>query len=266
MNKVAKIKVGENLKESVLKSVNELGGFGKFINKGDVVLLKPNFNTADPSPASTDLGFLKVVTELVYDCGVKIVIIGDSSTMSLNTRKVMEKIGVFELEKMERPPRIYVFDERKWVKKTIPGAKFLKSVSVSEYLDKVDKLILLPNLKTHFLAQFTGALKLSIGFVKPFQRVGFHFRNLQEKTAELNKIINPDLIIMDARRCFIKKGPAEGELREPGLILASTDRVAIDINGVKIIQGFKGNSLKGVDPYQIPQIKRAIEIGIGGKF
>lgn len=262
MNKVVKIKVEENLKESVLKSVNELGGFGKFINKGDVVLLKPNFNTADPSPASTDLGFLKVVTELVYDCGAKIVIIGDSSTMSLNTRKVMEKIGVFELEKMERPPRIYVFDERKWVKKTIPEAKFLKNVSVSEYLDKVDKLILLPNLKTHFLAQFTGALKLSIGFVKPFQRVGFHFRNLQEKTAELNKIINPDLIIMDARKCFIKKGPAEGELREPGLILASTDRVAIDIAGVKIIQGFKGNSLKGVDPYQIPQIKKAIEIGI----
>ena len=262
MNKVVKIKVEENLKESVLRSVNELGGFGKFINKGDVVLLKPNFNTADPSPASTDLGFLKVVTELVYDCGAKIVIIGDSSTMSLNTRKVMEEIGVFELEKMERPPRIYVFDERKWVKKTIPGAKFLKNVSVSEYLDKVDKLILLPNLKTHFLAQFTGALKLSIGFVKPFQRVGFHFRNLQEKTAELNKIINPDLIIMDARKCFIKKGPAEGELREPGLILASTDRVSIDIAGVKIIQGFKGNSLKGVDPYQIPQIKKAIEIGI----
>jgi len=262
MEKVTKIKVGENLRESVLKSVSELGGFGKFINKGDVVLLKPNFNTADPSPASTDLGFLKVVTELVYDCGAKIVIIGDSSTMSLNTRKVMEEIGVFELEKMERPPRVYVFDERKWVKKTIPEAKFLKNVSVSEYLDKVDKLILLPNLKTHFLAQFTGALKLSIGFVKPFQRVGFHFRNLQEKTAELNKIINPDLIIMDARKCFIKKGPAEGEIREPGLILASTDRVAIDIEGVKIIQGFKGNSLKGVDPYQIPQIKKAIEIGI----
>ncbi len=266
MNKVSKIKVGENLKESVLNSVNELGGFEKFISRGDVVLLKPNFNTADPSPASTDLEFLKVVTELVYDCGAKIVIIGDSSTMSLNTRKVMEKIGVFELEKMERPPRIYVFDERKWIKKTIPGAKYLKSVSVSEYLDKVDKLILLPNLKTHFLAQFTGALKLSIGFVKPFQRVGFHFRNLQEKIAELNKIINPDLIIMDARKCFIKKGPAEGELREPKLILTSTDRVAIDIEGVKIIQEFKGNSLKDIDPYQIPQIKRAIEMGIGNKF
>ena len=264
MNKVSKVKVAENLKESIEEAVDSLGGFGKFINKGDVVLLKPNFNTSDPSPASTDLEFLKIVTELVYDCGAKIVIIGDSSTMSLNTRKVMEKIGVFELEKMERPPRIYVFDERKWIKKTIPEGKYLKNVSVSEYLDRVDKLILLPNLKTHFLAQFTGALKLSIGFVKPFQRVGFHFKNLQEKIAELNKIINPDLIIMDARKCFIKKGPAEGELREPGLVLASTDRVAIDIEGVKIIQGFKGNSLKGVDPYQIPQIKRAIEIGIKG--
>ena len=263
MTKVAKVKAKENLKKSILEAVTLLGGFERLINKGEVVLLKPNFNTSDPFPASTDLFFLRAVVELVYDCGAKIVMIGDSSTMSLNTRKVMEKIGVFELEKMERPPRIYVFDERRWIKKTVPGAKYLKSVSVSEYLDRADKLILLPNLKTHFRAQFTGSLKLSVGFMKPFGRVGLHLRHIQEKIAELNKIINPALIIMDARKCFIRKGPSEGEVREPKLILASTDRVAIDVEGIKIIQSFTGNSLKDIDPWQITQIKRAVELGIG---
>lgn len=262
MKEVIKVKAKENLKKSILAAVNPLGGFGSFINKGEVVLLKPNFNTADPPPASTDIGFLKAVTELVYNCDPKIVMIGDSSTMSLNTRGVMEKLNVFELEKMERPPRIYVFDERKWVRKTIEGAKYLKSVSVSEYLDKADKIILLPNLKTHFIAQFTGSLKLSVGFMKPSQRVSLHFRRVQEKIAELNKIIPSDLVIMDARKCFISKGPAEGELREPGLILASRDRVAVDVEGIKIIQSFEGNSLKGIDPLEIPQIKRAMEFGI----
>ena len=262
MNKVAKTRVENNLKESILKIVNEIGGFESFIKKGDVVLLKPNFNTADPSPASTDLDFLKVVTELVYSYGAKIVIIGDSSTMSLNSRKVMEKIGVFELEKMDTPPRIYVFDERKWIKKEIPNSKYLKNVSISEYLDKADKLILLPNLKTHFLAKFTGSLKLSVGFIKPFERVMLHLKNLEEKVAELNKIINPDLIIMDARKCFINKGPAEGEIRNPELVLASKNRVAIDIEGIKIIQGFKGNSLKEINPLELTQIKKAIEFGI----
>lgn len=266
MIKVAKIKAKKNLKASILEAVNLLGGFRRFINNGEVVLLKPNFNTADPFPASTDISFLKAVTELIYQCEAKIVIIGDSSTMSLNTRKVMKELGVFELEKMERPPRIYVFDEKRWVRKTISKAKYLKSVSVSEYLDKADKLILLPNLKTHSQAQFTGSLKLSVGFMKPFQRVSLHLRRIQEKIAELNKIINPALILMDARKCFIKNGPTKGEVREPKLILASRSRVAIDVEGIKIIQGYKGNSLENIDPWQMPQIKRAVEFGIDDKI
>lgn len=255
MNKVAKIKVEKNLKKSILEATDLIGGFKRFINPGDVVLLKPNFNTADPSPASSDPKFVKAVVELIYDYGAKIVMIGESSTMSLNTRKIMEKLKIFGLENMEQPPRIYVFEERKWVKKEIPEAKYLKSVLLTEFLDRTDKLILLPCLKTHSHAQFTGSLKLSIGFMKPIQRVRMHLRNLQEKIADLNKVINPDLIIMDARKCFINKGPANGEVREPGFILASTNRAAIDVEGIKIIQSFKGNSLKDIDPWELPQIK-----------
>jgi len=276
MEKVAKVKFegnpeveqahyGASLKETILKTINEIGGFGKFIKTGDVVLLKPNFNTADPFPASTDPEFLKAMIELVYDFGAKLVMIGESSTMSLNTRKVMEKLKIFDLEKMEKPPRIYVFEEWDWIKKEITDGKYLKSVSIPEILERADKLILLPCLKTHKYAEFTGSLKLAVGFVKPFQRVKLHLKNLQEKIAELNKIINPDLIVMDARKCFVNKGPAEGELKEPNLILASTDRVAIDVEGIKIIQSFKRNSLKGIDPWELPQIKRAIELGLGTK-
>lgn len=265
MHKLAKVKVEKGLKEAIFKAVGLIGGFEQFIKRGETVLLKPNFNTADPFPASSDPEFIKAVVELIYDCGAKIVMIGDSSTMRLNTRKVMEKLKIFNLENMERPPRIYVFGERKWIKKEIPGAKYLKKVSVSEFLDRADRLILLPCLKTHSFAQFTGSLKLAIGFMKPIQRVRLHLRNLQEKIAELNKLINPTLIIMDARKCFIKRGPEEGTVREPNLILASDDRVAIDVEGVKIIQEFPGNSLKGINPWELPQLKRATELGSGVK-
>lgn len=259
---VSRILVRKNLKKAILEAVDSIGGFKKFIKKGDVVLLKPNFNTADPFPASTDFKFLKCVVELVYEQDPKSIILGDSSTVSLNTRRIMEKLKIFDLEKMEKPPKVYVFDERSWVKKAIPNGKYLKNVWVSQYLDRVDKLILLPCLKTHNLAQFTGSLKLSVGFMKPFQRISLHGRHIQEKIAELNKIIQPDLIIMDARKCFINKGPNKGEAREPNLILASRDRVAIDIEGIKIIQSFKNNSLIGIDPLELPQIKKAKEFGI----
>lgn len=262
MNGLSKIKVEGNLKETIVKAVNEVGGLAKFINIGEVVLLKPNFNTADPFPASTDFEFLKTVVKLVYDYGAKMVIVGDSSTMNLNTRRVMEKLNIFDLEDMEKPPGIFVFEEDRWLKKKVSEGKYLKKVSIPKILNRVDKLILLPCLKTHSLAQFTGSLKLAVGFMKPSQRIRLHLRNLQEKIAELNKLINPNLIIMDARKCFINKGPSEGEVREPGLILASNSRVAIDIEGVKIIQSFEGNSLKGIEPAELLQIKRAKEIGI----
>jgi uncharacterized protein (DUF362 family) len=263
MEKVSKIKVKDDLRNSILEAVDRIGGFKKFINPGETILLKPNFNTADSFPASTDLEFLKTVVELIYEYDPKIIMIGDSSTMSINTRETMEKIGVFELERMEKPPRIYVFEERKWIKKKIPGAKYLKNVSVTNFLDRADKIILLPCLKTHFLAQYTGALKLSVGFMKPYQRVPLHARHLQDKIAELNKIVPADLVIMDARKCFINKGPAKGKIKEPNLILASDDRVAIDVEGIKIIQSYRGNSLKGINPLEVLQIKRALELGIG---
>ena len=262
-SKVAKVKFENNLKEAILKAVGEIGGFEKFIKVGDVVLLKPNFNTADPFPASTDFDFLKTIVEIIYDYGAKLVMIGESSTMSLNTRKIMEKLRIFDLEKIEKPARIYVFEEWKWIKKDVPNGDFLKNVSLTEILERADKLILLPCLKTHKYAKFTGSLKLAVGFMKPLERVRLHLANLQEKIAELNTLIHPTLVIMDARKCFINKGPSEGEVREPNLILASTDRVAIDVEGIKIIQSFKGNSLKDIDPLSLPQIKRALELNLG---
>ncbi len=260
--KVSKIKVEGGIKDGVKKAVGEIGGFGEFVKAGDVVLLKPNFNSADPYPASSDPEFLRTVTELVYDHGAKLAIVADSSMYTLNTRKVMEKLKIFDLQNAERPPRVYVFDEMKWVKKEIPGGKFLKSVPVPEILDNVDKLILLPCLKTHSKTRITGAVKLSVGFMRPFHRVGMHLKNLEEKIAEMNKVIRPDLAIMDARECFITGGPLKGETREPNLVLASKSRADIDIEGVKIIQSFEGNSLKGVDPLEITHIRMAKEFGM----
>ena len=98
--------------------------------------------------------------------------------------------------------------------------------------------------------------------MKPFQRVALHMKNLQEKVAEINKVIHPNLIIMDGRKCFIDNGPCSGPVREPNLILASTDRIAIDIEGIKIIQGFEGNSLAGIKPEELPQIRWAKEFRI----
>ena len=141
MPKVIRVKAGKNLKNSVQQAVAGLGGFKKFVKTGDVVLIKPNFNTADPFPASSDPEFIKAVVQLVFEAGAKSVIVGDSSTYYTNTRKIMKKAKLFDLQKMEPSPKIFVFEERKWVKKEIPNPKFIKRVFVPEVLDEADKLI-----------------------------------------------------------------------------------------------------------------------------
>jgi len=268
MQRVIIHRATEDIKSSIQQLLLELGGFDKFIRPGDTVLLKPSYNTADAPPASTALDFLQAHVELCFEAQAGRVIVGESSTLSLTdhalfTRKILCKTCVYDLEKSSVAPEICVFDDHQWVTKTIPGARYLKKVSVPDLLDQVDKIILLPCCKTHFIAQYTGALKLIVGFMKPSERIKMHMsQKVAEYVAEMNTIYKPDLVVMDARRCFISGGPAEGEVREPGLILASQSRLALDIEEIKIIQSYEGNSLVGLRPDELRQIRHAIDLGI----
>ena len=68
---------------------------------------------------------------------------------------------------------------------------------------------------------------------------------------------------MDARKIFVTQGPASGKVESPMKILAGTNRVSIDIMGVKIIQSYhEKNKLAGKDPTDVGTIKRALELGI----
>ena len=70
---------------------------------------------------------------------------------------------------------------------------------------------------------------------------------------------------MDARTCFVTGGPSSGTCSTPGVILASGDMVSTDVEGVKIIQCCNAKNKLDMDVWEIPQIKRAVEIGIGAK-
>lgn len=263
-DRLAKIEAGHDIRESIRHAVDMVGGFGAYMKEGETALVKPNFNTIDPPPASTDPSFLEAFVDLLHEYGASKVTIGESSTFYGNTRWNMENVGIKEMCGKRDWLDFVSFDEGKWVKRKVGGGKFLRSVSVPAALDDYDRLFFVCCLKTHCHARFTGALKLSVGLMKGQQRMGLHLRNIQPKVAELASVFSPDLVVMDARKCFITRGPSEGEVREPGMILAGTDRVAMDIEGVRIIQGYEGNDLAGAAPEELLQIARAIEMRIDG--
>jgi len=259
---VSKSYVGTDLKTAIGNAVDLIGGFDKVIAQDDLVTIKPNLNTADPYPASSDPQFIKALGELLLDAGAGKLRIIESSTMRLSAREVSEKVGLTAVVEELEAEMIFL-EEHDWVKVDISRGKYLKKVSIGKSLLDLGKLVLAPNLKTHFLARYTGSMKLFVGWMKHRERVRLHMRNLEAKVADLASYFNPDLIVMDARTCFITGGPASGQCSTPNLILASGDMVTIDVEGVRTIQCCNAKNKLDMNVWEIPQIKRAVEIGIG---
>ena len=257
---VSKVPSSGSLKEDILRSVDLIGGFDRVIEKGDEVLLKPNYNSADTPPASSDPEFVRALVELLFEHGAGRVVVGESSMQTTSTRKTMSKAGTLEKLK-DTEAEIVFFDEGKWTKVSVDG-KYLKTVSLAERALQVDKLVYSCCIKTHFRTDFSLSLKLAFGFTKGSERMGFHLMHLKEKLVDLNLVVHPNLILVDGRKCLITGGPFSGEVREPNVILASGDRVAVDVEAIKTIESFKGANLIE-NPWSCTQIRRAVELGLG---
>jgi uncharacterized protein (DUF362 family) len=258
------VKTDSDLKHSITKAVNMLGNTLEHVfHHGDKVMVKPNFNSADPPPASTDITFLRSVIELLLDAGAKVVIGESSGGIWRPTKNVLNKKGVYELAR-NLEVELVAFDDHPddWVRIKIDG-EYLKEVTMPRSAYEVHKMVYLPCMKTHRLAKYSGALKLAFGFVHPGERRGYHLGFREEKLAEISLCWQPDLIIMDGRKAFVSGGPNSGEIREPGLILASGDLVAIDIEAIKIINSYHVKNNLPSDPWQSVQVATAIKHDLG---
>jgi uncharacterized protein (DUF362 family) len=130
-------------------------------------------------------------------------------------------------------------------------------------------------LKTHrFGGHFTMSLKNSVGMVARYDpEDNYDYMgelhsspHQREMIAEINASYSPAIVVMDAIKGFSHGGPESGTLVEPGLMLASSDRIAIDACGVAILRtyGTTPEVAKG-GIFGLPQLKRAAELGLGAK-
>jgi uncharacterized protein (DUF362 family) len=262
---VAKVMADGDLRSSIDRAITLLGGLGQAIDRGDKVLLKPNFNSPDPYPGSTDLAFLRDVLELLLAAGARITIGESAGGIWRPTRSVFRKLGLSELVR-HLDADLVAFEDKAddWVRVKINGY-YLDTVTVPRSAYEADKIVYLPCMKTHKYARFSGALKLGVGFMHPGERLALHARNLEQKVAEISLVWQPDLIIMDGRKSFVSGGPEKGELVEPGVIMASGDLVAIDVEALNILASYKAKNRLLPNPYHSPQIVTALRHNLGSK-
>jgi uncharacterized protein (DUF362 family) len=90
------------------------------------------------------------------------------------------------------------------------------------------------------------------------------FVNQRRMIAEINAAYNPALILLDGVEAFVTGGPAQGERVWSEVVLAGTDRVALDAVGVAILRHFGTTRKVSRGPiFEQGQIARAVELGLG---
>jgi uncharacterized protein (DUF362 family) len=251
-----------------------LGEIDTSIFSGTEIVLKANYNSADLPPASTHIDTLDELCTTILAEKPKKLTLAERSGIG-NTRTVLEKRGVIELAK-ERGFSVVVLDELDrtgWREIQSPGLHWSRGFFIASIFAQADRVVQTCCLKTHrFGGHFTLSLKNSVGLIaKRVQGVNYDFMGELHSSphqrlmiAEINKFYRTDLIVMDAVDGFSTGGPDKGKLIHPGVMIAGSDRVAIDAVGVALLRSY--GTMRDVTEGRIfeqEQIARAAELGIG---
>ena len=246
----------ESVEKAVKSCVNDLGGVSSFIKADDKVLIKPNMLQAKPpeEAITTHPQVLEAVINIVQDAG-GIALVGDShGGPAEGLQKYWDITGYNEVCK-RCDVELVNFEKSGVYIKERNGRKYYIAKPVLD----CDCLINLPKLKTHSLTVFTCAIKNMYGTIPGQRKTEYH--KLAPKTTDFAELVvdiyaltKPQLNIVDGIVSMEGMGPAGGNLRDLGLILASTDGLALD--------SFICHML-GKNPLKVPTNRIAYEQGLG---
>lgn len=239
--------------------------------KNQRVVVKPNFNTAHPPPASTDIRIIRELINHLKVCEAQNVTVAERAGPA-DTQETMRKKGLFDLQ--QEPGGFNIVDlssleESEWILAQPPNSHWKNGFLYPKLIDEADIIIVLPCLKTHrFGGHFTMSLKLAVGLVP---RKGFEYMaelhsspHQRSLIAEINQVYSPTLVILDGVDAFVDEGPEKGKLAHPNTMLASNDRIAIDAVGVAILRDYGTTSeVQEGSIFDQEQIARAVQLKLG---
>lgn len=215
---------------------------------GKKVLVKPNILT-DDDPAKCISTHPAVVEGMIRFLQSKnaTVFVGDSPAVhhrnfngeKSGIKKVCESTGATWVDFMANP-----------VEKKIGTRK----VKIAAIADEADIIISIPKFKNLELVYFTGAVKNSLGLVPGFNKAKQHAihqdrRAFGEFLVDLNETVTPDYFLIDSIMGMEGPGPGRGLPVSIGLLLGSTNPVAIDIIASRVA---------GYEPMIVPTTRAAL--------
>ncbi len=241
---------------SVNRGLDLLGGLSEFVKSGEKIILKPNvlIGASPEKCVCTHPAVLRAVGKILIEAGANITC-GDSPAFGgcgVNMRiaglkHVADELGVPLAE----------FSKGRAV--AHKEALLVKRFVVANGVLDADGLVSLPKLKTHGLTRMTGAIKNQFGCVPGFLKNQHHARMpdpyaFATMLVDLNTLIRPRLSIMDSIIAMEGNGPRSGNPRKLGVLLLSSDPVALDAAACRIID---------LDPAFVPTSEPGEKAGLG---
>ena len=225
--------------------------------RGKRILIKPNLLRASEAKEGivTHPAVLRAVVEKVETMDPASIVVGDNPGLF----GYGENEESFKITGLMEAAKGYYQNIGNESQKVDFNAEFMPTVSLSKIVLDADIIISLPKFKTHGLTVITGAIKNSYGFLPGAQKAKLHKaagspERFHEVIVNVFRLRVPDLFIVDAVVGMEGNGPASPDLRSIGLILASSNAVAMDSVMAMMM---------GCDPGRLHFLRKAKEAGLG---
>jgi uncharacterized protein (DUF362 family) len=243
----------ERIRTIIREGLEELGlrPFGRTLVKPNLVAAGPLFPYAYTRPEFGE-GVLRALRD-VGGSSMKELAAGERCGITVPTRVPFRESGWDAMLKKIDVKR-YCFEEEQQVEIPLTHPQRLRDfLFTPEPIARSDFFVNCPKFKAHPWTTVTFSLKAYIGIQDDRHRLIDHDHKLNEKIADLQHIVQPSFIAIDA----ITAG--EGRMLTPtpfplGLIIMGNSQVAFDSVCCSII---------GVDPMTVDHIRLASEHGFG---
>lgn len=255
---------GSQVETMVRAAVGEMGGFSKFIKRGDVVVVKPNvaFDRAPMLGATTNPEVLRAVIHCCFEVGAREVIVADNPINS--PEGAFFKSGIRDAA-LSAGARIMLPESNAFQMLTVGSEKGKPSYAIKQPwpffykpFERAQKVIGIAPLKDHNLCFASMTIKNWYGLLGG-RRNRFH-QDIHNIVYDLGLMMTPTLVILDATRILMSNGPTGGRMSDVvagNTIIAGVDPVAVDAYGYTLL---------GRDPEKLPYLVYAHERGTGNRF
>ncbi len=251
-----------SLRDEIYQLLQQIGALESiFHDPQKRVLLKPNlvYPRKSGSGIITDNRLVFGLVEVLQLLGFKDIVVGEGSAVGYDFVQNYDTFECMKVAGLDCLPekyhvRLVDFNRDEPVEIAVPDPLVMDRVKIARTALECDIIVNLPVMKTHIRTGITAGLKNMKGVLPGNEKKKTHRLGIDEALADLASAVKADLTIVDGIVGMEGNWDYPRDCVPLGIVLAGTDRVAIDCACAKIM---------GFDPEKIRHLTCSAQKRLG---